>query len=344
MKQLNIWNYLQRLLLTILVISLFGVFFLLAWATVDALILLFIGMLLAVILRTLANPIARHTPLNDKFSLITVILLLILVILLGGWLFIPEIIEQAEAFIIQANQAILQLEQFLLQYSWGRDLLEGFVLQDPSDLPFQALLPRITETFGLTLTGLRNIFFIFFIGLFLAWSPGLYRSGFINLIPPRGRKRTNEVMDAMVDGLRSWLLGQLISMCLIGVLTGVGLALFGVPLAFFLGIISGVLEFVPILGSIISPIPGILIASTLGFSKMIYVTLFYIAIQQIEGNLLTPIVQRQTVSLPPALTLTAIFVMGLLFGVLAVFIATPLAAVILILVKMVYLEDILGSR
>jgi len=344
MKQLSIWDYLQRLLLTILMVSIFGILLMVTWAIVDALILLFIGIVAAVILRTLAKPIARYTPLNTKAAIIVVILLLLLLLALGTWLFVPEIVTQTEALITQVNQALLQLEQFLLQYDWGQDLLEKIFQQDPTQLPFQDLVPRITDTFSLTLETLTNLFFILFIGLFLAWNPELYRSGIIALIPPRGRKRTREVIDAMIEGLRGWLLGQFISMCIIGIVVGVGLSILGIPLAFLLGLISGVLEFVPILGSIVSAIPGVLIAFTLGFNNAIYVAIFYLVVQQLEGNLITPIVQRHTVDLPPALTLTVIFIMGLLFGPFAVFIAAPMAATFLILVKMVYLEDILKSR
>ncbi|MFP4298654.1 MAG: AI-2E family transporter [Spirulinaceae cyanobacterium] len=344
MKQLSIWEYLQRLLLTLLVVSLFVILLMVAWAIVDALILLFIGVVTAVILRTLAKPIARYTPLNIKAAILIVILLLLVLLALGGWLFVPEIVNQTEALVTQVNQAIIQLEQFLLQYNWGQDLLETIFRQDPTQLPFQDLFPRVTDTFSLTVETLTNFFFILFIGLFLAWNPELYRSGIIRLIPPMGRKRAREVIDAIIEGLRGWLLGQFISMCTIGLVVGVGLSILGIPLAFLLGIISGVLEFVPILGPIVSSIPGILIAFTLGFTNTIYVTLFYLVVQQIEGNLLTPIVQRHTVDLPPALTLTVIFIMGLLFGPFAIFIATPLAATFLILIKMVYLEDVLKSR
>lgn len=344
MKQLTIWDYLQRLLLTIAVIGFFAIIFLIAWAIVDALILLFVGIVLAVILRTLAKPIARYTPLNEQISIFIVIILLLVLLVGGGWLFVPEIISQTEALIEQINQAVVQVEEFLLQYSWGKDLLELTFQQDPSQLPLQDLVPRVTDTFSLTLEGIANLFFIIFISLFLAINPNLYRSGLIELIPPSGRKRTREVIDAMVEGLRGWLLGQFISMCIIGILVGVGLSILGIPLALLLGIISGLLEFVPIIGSIVSAIPGILIAFTLGTTNAIYVAIFYLAVQQLEGSVITPIVQKKTVDLPPAVTLTAIFVMGLLFGPLAIFIATPLAAVLMILVKMVYLDDILGSR
>ncbi|MFW6295953.1 MAG: AI-2E family transporter [Halothece sp.] len=343
MKQLTIWDYLQRLLLTIAVIGVFSILLLLAWAIVDALIALFVGLLLAVILRTLAKPIARYAPIDERFSIIVVIVLLLLILAAGGWLFVPEIIEQTEIFIEQINQALIQIEEFLLQYTWGEFLLERFVQQDITQLPVQDIIPRLSDTFSLTLQTITNLVFIIFIGVFVAWNPNLYRSGFIKLIPPRGRKRTGEVIDAMVDGLRGWLLGQFISMCIIGVLVGVGLSIIGIPLALLLGIISGVLEFVPIIGSIVSAIPGILIAFSIGYTPAIYVAIFYLVVQQIEGNVITPIVQRKTVSLPPAITLSAIFIMGLLFGPLAVFIATPLAAVLMILIKMVYIEDVLHS-
>jgi len=343
MRQLSIWDYLQRLLLTIVVVGFFAIMFMIAWAIIDALILLFIGLLISVILRTLAKPIIRYTPINEVFAVISVILLLVIIIALGAWLFVPELIVQTEALIVQINAAIVQVEQFLLQYAWGQDILEILFQQDPSQLPFQDLVPRFTDTFSLTLEGLTNILFMVFIGIFVALNPSLYRSGLLALMPPGGRKRTNEIIDAIVAVLRGWLLGQFISMCLIGVVVGIGLSVLGIPLALLLGIISGLFEFVPILGPIIASVPGILIAFTMGIRTALYVTLFYLVIQQLEGNIITPMVQRKTVHLPPALTITAILIMSLLFGPLAVFIATPLAAIIMVLVKMIYIEDILGS-
>lgn len=344
MERQSTWNYLKRLLLAVGVIGLFVILLLFFWAIADILLLLFTGVVLAVVLRTLAKPIARHTPLTDKWSLAVVVLLLVVLLGVGGWLFVPEVANQTGQLVEQVDNAINRIEAIVNQYGWAQALFGGIFPQDLEQLPLPDMLPRLTGTFTVTLRSLSHIFFVVFIGFFVAVDPELYRSGIVTLVPPRGRKRSREVIDGIVDGLRSWLLAQFISMIVVGIVTGVGLWILGIPLALLLGVFSGFLEFIPIAGPILSAVAPILIAFTIGPMRAVYVTLFYLVVQQLEGNLLTPIVQHKVVSLPPALTLTAVLVMGVLFGPLGVLVATPLAVVVFILVKMLYLEDILGSH
>jgi predicted PurR-regulated permease PerM len=337
-------EYLKRVLLTVAVVALFAVLIFLTWAIADMLLLLFAGVLLGVVLRTLAKPIARRTPLGDKLSLLIVVLVLFIILAIVGWLFVPEIVNQTEQLVDGVTAAIKQIEQILSQYGWGERLLEDTFGEDLEQLPIpDNLLTNITGTFTVTLTTLAHILFIVFVGFFVAIDPELYRSGIVSLIPPGGRKRSREVINNVVEGLRAWLLGRVISMVAVGIVAGIGLSILGIPLAFLLGLITGILEFVPIVGPILSAVLPILIAFTIGPMQAVYVALFYLVLQQLEGNILTPIVQQKVVSLPPVLTLAAVLVMGFLFGPIGIIIATPLAVVLFILVKMLYLQDILGS-
>ena len=122
-----------------------------------------------------------------------------------------------------------------------------------------------------------------------------------------------------------------------------GLWLIGVPQALALGIVAGLLDFIPNVGPILASVPGILAASA-GTTQALYALVLYIAIQTAENNLITPIVQRRAVDLPPALTMVALLVMGLLGGVLGLLLAVPLAAVLTVAVRMAYVEDVLGDR
>lgn len=125
---------------------------------------------------------------------------------------------------------------------------------------------------------------------------------------------------------------------------GVGLWLLGVPLALSLGFLAGLLELVPYVGPVLAAVPALLLAFVQAPELGLYVLLLYVGVQQLEGDLLTPIIQEVAVDLPPVLTLVATFVMGALFGVLGLLVATPLAALALVLVRMLYLEDVLGEK
>jgi predicted PurR-regulated permease PerM len=140
-----------------------------------------------------------------------------------------------------------------------------------------------------------------------------------------------------------WLLGQLLAMMFVFVLTGLGLRAIGVRAALALALLAGLAEFVPIIGPVVSAIPALLIALAEGWQTALWTLLLYLAIQQVESNLITPLVQHRVVSLPPAVALFALVAFGLLFGSLGVLFATPLAVVIFVGVKKLWVRETLGE-
>jgi predicted PurR-regulated permease PerM len=191
---------------------------------------------------------------------------------------------------------------------------------------------------------LTNILFVVIFGIFLAANPKLYQRGLLQLFPQSKRERVQEVLNALGHTLRGWLLAQLVSMVVIGVLVALGLWWLGMPFVLSLAFIAFLLEFIPTVGSFLSAAPAVLIAFTQSPTMALWVLLFYLVVQTVEGNLLMPLIQQRVVHLPPALTLLTILIMGTLFGFLGLLVATPLLAVILVLVKMLYLEDTLGQK
>jgi predicted PurR-regulated permease PerM len=327
----------------LLAVGVVGLFILMAWfswAVVDVLLLVFLGVLLAIALRTLAKPLARITPISEKWALGAIVLLLALMLGALGWFLVPEILNQADLLVEQVGKAIEQLEAIASE-QFGQDGIGGIFGGSNPWLDPNNVLTQVMDTFTLTLGVLANGLFVLFIGLFVAIDPHLYRSGIVSLVPPRGRKRTREVIDGVVRGLRAWLLGRIISMVVIGIVVSLGLWLLDIPLALVLGIIAALLEFIPVVGPVLAAVPGILIAFTLSPLRAVYVALFYLVVQQLEGNILTPIVQQQVVSLPPALGLSTVLALGILFGPLGVLAATPLTVVAFVMVRTIYLQDIL---
>lgn len=191
---------------------------------------------------------------------------------------------------------------------------------------------------------LASIVIILFIGLMLAATPRVYADGLLALLPEDKVPRGREVLGQLYDTIWWWLVGRLIAMTFIGVLTGIGLWIIGVPLVFVLALLAAVLAFIPNVGPILSAIPAVLIALVQGPRQALWVIALYAGVQAVESYVLDPIIDRKTVYLPPALTILAQLVMALFTGILGVALATPLTAVFVVLVTMLYVQDMLGRR
>jgi predicted PurR-regulated permease PerM len=185
---------------------------------------------------------------------------------------------------------------------------------------------------------------IIFMAIYIASDPDMYHGGLISLFPKRHRRRTGEIFSAIADVLRKWLVTQLIAMATIGGVTTVVLLILGVKAAFALGVIAGLLEFVPTVGPILSSVPAIAMAFLDSPEKALYVGIAYIGIQFIENHLLIPLLMKGGMDLPPALTILAQALMALLFGFLGLMCAVPLLAAGMVAVKMLYIERVIGEE
>ena len=215
------------------------------------------------------------------------------------------------------------------------DLRQGEVGQFAAQVPLVALgIAGVIANIGLALVG----------GVMLAMEPKAYRDGTLLLVPRAARPAAKRAVDATGHALTGWLAAQLISMIVIGVLTGVGLWIAGVPSALGLGLFAGLAQFIPVVGPVVSAVPGLMISATTDWTTFGWAALVYVGVQQIEGNLVTPYVQKHIAGIPMALALFSIVAFGVLFGPLGVILATPLTLVVLVLVKSLYLRDTLGEK
>ena len=192
---------------------------------------------------------------------------------------------------------------------------------------------------GSTLAVVAAVLLVLFVTIYVAVDPGLYQRGALRLLPPRNRERAAVVLGAIGATLRRWLVTQLIAMVVIGVVTtGVLLAL-DVRAAVPLGILAGLLEFVPTLGPIISAIPAIAMGFVDSPEKALFVTIAYIAIQFLENHILIPILMKEGIDLAPALTIVVQALMAIVFGFLGLLVAVPLLAMIVVCVRVGLLHE-----
>lgn len=261
---------------------------------------------------------------------------------MAGIFFGPRIVEEGRQLASLLPQSIDAIREIVDNQAWAEFLVDRAPASGSGG--DWNLLGTIGGTLSIVIGAATNFVIFIFIGLFLAASPQLYRNGVLHLVPLDRRDRAVEVLDALGRGLWLWLQGQLIDMGIVAVLTGLGLWVLGVPLAVTLGLIAGLTNIIPYVGPLLSGVPAVLIAFTLGLNEAIYTALLFLLVQQFDGHVIMPMIQKRSTSLPPILTILAVVSFGALFGFIGVLVATPLILVVMILVQMLYVEDILGDH
>jgi predicted PurR-regulated permease PerM len=309
------------------------------WASLQVLLLIFGGVLLAVLLRALGESLSRFTRIPENAAVWIVVAAFAAVVGLGGWYLSGELAGQFDELGRSLASIWEALRSRLEEYALGEQLLALLEVQQGAAQTAGAVGKLVAAVLG----GVSGLVISVLMGLYIAADPSLYRRGFLRLVPTRFRERGREILDELHDTLRSWLVGTFVIMIIVGAVTTMGLWLLGVPLALALGLIAFILEFVPYIGPIVAAIPAVLVASTLGGQEVVFVVLLYWAVQSLEGYVLTPLVFQQRLHIPPMLTIGAQVVLGTLLGIVGVIFATPLTACAMVLVQRLYVEDALGD-
>jgi len=339
-------KFIRRVLIAVAIVIVALLFISLVYYAFDVLLLFFGGILLAIFLRGLADLTRRYTKLSEGLSVLLVSLLLL--IILGGAiaLLAPSVAEQVRHLRDELPRSAQQVSAYISQFGWGRTILEQMPSTDEivQKIDTSSLLSRVGGYFSSTVGALGNFFIVILLAIYLAIEPQFYADGFTKLFPFNRRGRVREVLNETGDTLSWWLIGKAASMLFIGLLTWVGLYILGVPLSLTLGLIAGLLSFIPNFGPILSAVPAILLGFIDSPINALYVLILFIIVQIIESNVVTPMIERRTVELPPALTIVTQLTLGALIGGLGLVLATPLLAVVMVLVKMLYIEDVLGDK
>jgi predicted PurR-regulated permease PerM len=308
------------------------------------LLLVFAGLLFGVFLDGLTNLVRARTRLPRLAALALVLLLLLAGFVGFCWLAGPRVVEQGRALVEQLPNSIDLAQTRLQQYDWGRSLLSSLPSLDELKLSFGSILGSVAQAFSITLELAGALVFIFFVGVYVAASPAIYRDGVLLLLAPAHRARGGEVLAAVRTALRWWLLGRAVTMALMGILTALALWLAQVPLALVLGVIAGLFLFVPYLGAVAAAIPAMLIGLMESPAKALLVGAIYTGVHLFEGYAITPFVQKRAVALPPALLLSVQVFAAALFGMIGVIFSTPLTVVAIVLVQTLYVQDVLGEK
>jgi predicted PurR-regulated permease PerM len=335
----------RRVLIALALASLFAAVFLLLAYAPAALILAFAAVWFGCVLRHAAAGLSRKTGLSGGWTMSAVALLLVAAVLaffaLLGWQLAGHVNELADSLEKSWSQLLDRLDDY--------PQLRRLIRKPPSPeqaaqilggKPSSTVATLLTSPFGFVV----NVLFVFVTGLYLAGDSAKYVDGAVRLFPVARRPHVRRVFVEAGESLWRWTLARLAGMAIIGVLTGVGLALLGVPMAATLGILAALFEFIPNVGPIVASLPPLLLALSQGGWQWLYVLLLFLGIQLVESYLITPLIHQREDDLPAALTITAQLVLGILFGLLGVMFAMPIVLVAMLFVQRFYVERGLEGR
>jgi len=314
-----------------------------AYRTTGAILAFLLTILLSIILSAPVNYLARRG-VPRMWGVLAVLAALAGLLWLFGLALVPAVETQsrqfAEAFPTLLEEALALANR--LQSFFGLGTQIGLDPESFARIGREVLTGSAVSTaagVGLTAATVVSLAVVVFIStIYLVIRPEPWVNGFVSLFPAGWRQRTREVLQALYQTVQRWFLGQLAAMTFIAVFWAISLSLIGVPFALLIGIFSGFISFIPYLGALISVVIPVLLALISDPFSAVWVILAFIIIQQIEGNLLQPIVMSRAVDLHPALVVFALLIMGTLFGLIGVFLAVPLVAALQVLVRELWVQ------
>ncbi len=324
-------------------LGLIGLFLVAKWflqSALNVLLLVFAGTLFSIFIRGVSRFVfGRFRKLPEKAGIVATLIFLVTISAAFVIFLAPQLFEQIPKLAEELPKAVNALREKTDFFSWLKDFVDGGDGKSPAftDKLTGKLMGVFTTTFG----AITSFFIILFVGIYLSFTPFYYVGGFFRLLPSQWRPRADQVLQALDYALSHWLIGRFVGMLVVSVCTYTGLLLLGIPLPLSLAVLAGLLTFIPNIGPILSAIPPVLLGYMQSPSSALYVILLYLAIQAVESYLITPLIQQREVSLPPVLTLTSQIFFVSIFGFLGLLLATPLTASGLVLVKMLYVENVL---
>lgn len=339
--------YLNRVLVVIALLAVTALAAVIVWKLLNILMLAFGGIMAAVLFHYLGSLVSRWTHL--PYQLGVVLVAVGIFGLIGGLIGVsgPLLSNQLTDITTTLPQYLERSQAQIEKWPFGEQIIaeinsftggQGLSLE-----MFSNLTGPLLGIFGTTLGTVVSLLLIFLTGIYLAIEPGIYVRGLLRLVPISCRPRAQEVLDRLYNSLVYWFFGQTVSLTLIGAGMTIGMIALGVPLPVFLGLLTAVLTIIPNLGPTLAAVPVLLLALSVSPWTALYALIFVIALQNLEGIFVTPTIMRRAVQLPPALLIVVQISLVTLAGFLGLLLATPLLVCIMVLVQMLYVQDVLGD-
>jgi predicted PurR-regulated permease PerM len=334
----------------------------------------FLGILFGLNLSAFADALQRRR-IPRSVTVTSVVVVLFATLGVGAMLLGPRVSEQAKSLRKEIPQALNNIDAQLRRVgidipmpkpsaadstsadstvaspATGSESTAPTTASNDSASALQAHLSRMAESLAhsamtvvsSTLSALTGAFIVMFVAVFYAIEPNVYRDGFLHLIPHARRQRVGETMAATGDMLRNWLRAQLMAMLCIGVVSSLAYWAIGLKAPIALGMVAGILEFVPFVGPVAAAVVAVGVALGDSPEKVLYVVLASAAIQQAEEMLIVPLLMKKNLTVPPILTILTQGVLGVVFGIIGILVAVPLLAAVIVAVRMLYVEDVIGD-
>jgi predicted PurR-regulated permease PerM len=331
------------------------------WYFASTLFLIFAGMLLGVALNAMTNLLGRVTELPHSLRLAAVCLLL--AALLSGVIFLggSTIAQQATVLSDTIKSQVVNVKTFLEKYGVDTSYLDIGNLTAPpagaANTPAAPATPHnlpsagtiassggaiLSQTWKIvlgTVGAVGNFFIVLFLGLCFAAQPGVYRGGLIYMAPARRRANVALVVDRIGDTLERWLIAQMITMFAVFFITWVGLMLIGIPSSFILGIQAGLLTFIPTVGALVGGLIVVLASLASGWIAALSAFVLFLGIHSLESYILTPMLQRHALEIPPATLFAVQILLGVVFGIWGLALALPLMAIVKVVINFLHEDD-----
>lgn len=304
-------------------------------ATFSVFLLILAGTLIAIFFRGLSGFISRKTKWKEGICLAISVIGTILIVVGISWLIGAKVQNQITELSDTLPKTIENAKDQLSQSPIGKKIVEKVSTPQAMKKAQDLAGSFLKSTFGI----FGDIYVVLFLGIFFTVSPGIYTKGIVQLIPKKGQKKGEDVLNKLGENLKKWLIGKIFAMVVVMILTAIGLAIIGVPMWLVLAIIAGLLNFIPNFGPLIAMIPAVLVGLMLSPVTAVIIAGMYIVIQIVESNFITPQVQQKLIKIPPALIISAQLLISPLTGAWGLVLATPLMVIIMILVQELYIKE-----
>jgi len=329
-------TYIQKVWQAVGIVALFVSVILIARVAFSVLLMILAGSLIATYFHGLADLIERNTKWKRSWAMFCGASVTFIIVIALIWFMGTKIQQQIKQLSETLPGTVQHLKATLSKSDLGQKILDATGGDEDTGKMLNTARSFFTTTFGV----LGDLYIILFLGIFFTTNPTLYQNGVLMLVPASRKAIGRHILNRISSSLKGWMKGMMISMVLVTIMITAGLTILGIPAAMVLGLLTGLLEIVPTLGSAIAMVPGVLLGLTVSTNTAILVAVVYIVSQTITANIVNPLVQKKMTNLPPALTLISQLIMAAVSGAMGIIMAVPLLAIAVILVDELYVKKI----